>query len=319
MPRASPGVAEPHRLRRLSLLMRLMRLYEPDACTRARGPSRGCVGFVQAKRAHEGQAMAQLPRYREVTDDLRDAIYEGRTLLDVQLGDGVQLPTEPDLSEHYRTSRGTLRQALQQLAAEGLIETRGRSGTYVRRLPMLAYNTDAEDPQRRDDHSGGVTDTWFSVVKRSGREPSQDFRFHIEPASREVATRLALDLDDLVVVRECMRYVGKTPWSEQRSYYPYALAQKCGLDTPHDVPEGTVRRMAAHGVVEDRLEHEISSRPATEDERRQFDLSPGVSVLRYARIGWSEGTVVRYTRELLPADRNIITHVKTTLGSDVKQ
>lgn len=251
--------------------------------------------------------MTQAPRYRELADELREAIFAGRTLLDVELVDGAQLPTEPELGAHFQVSRGTVRQALRELAAEGLIDTRGRSGTYVRRWPMLEYNADAEDPHRRDDKPG-TTDTWFSVVKRAGREPSQDFRFRIEPASTAVASRLGVSPDDLVVVRECQRYVNDAPWSEQVSYYPYDLARKCGLDTPQDIPEGTVRRMAARGVVEDRLDHEISSRPASDDERRRFNLAPGVSVLVYQRIARVGDEIVRYTRELLPADRNVITH-----------
>jgi GntR family transcriptional regulator len=251
--------------------------------------------------------MAQAPRYRELADGLRSAIYAGERVLDVELVDGAQLPTEPELGAHFQVSRGTIRQALRELAAEGLLETRGRSGTYVRRLPMLAYNVDAEDPHRRDDKPG-TTDSWFAVVKKAEHEPSQDIRFRIEPASAVVASRLGIKEQDLVVVRECQRFVNGTPWSEQISYYPYELAKKCGLDTPEDIVEGTVRRMAARGVVEDRLDHEVSSRPASDDERRQFDLAPGVSVLVYQRIGQSAGEVIRYTCEVLPADRNVITH-----------
>lgn len=260
--------------------------------------------------------MAQAPRYRELADELREAILSAQTLLEVELVDGAQLPTEPELGTHFQVSRGTIRQALRELAAEGLLETRGRSGTYVRRLPMLEYNADAEDPHRRDDHPG-TTDTWFSVVKRAGREPSQDFRFRIVPASATVAARLGIAANDLVVVRECQRYVNEIPWSEQVSYYPYNLAKKCALDTPQDIPEGTVRRMAVRGVVEDRLEHEISSRPANDDERRRFDLAPGVSVLLYQRTGQSDGKLIRYTCEVLPADRNVITHTTATAVEQV--
>lgn len=100
-----------------------------------------------------------------------------------------------------------------------------------------------------------------------------------------------------------------SPWVDQASYYPYDVAKTCGLDTPHDIAGGTIRRMAQHGFEQDRLEHEISSRPADEDERRRFDLAPGVSVLIYHRVAQAKGTNIRYTREILPADRNVITHV----------
>lgn len=255
--------------------------------------------------------MVQAPRYRELADELRDAILSERVVLSVSLTDGTQLPTEPELGEHFQVSRGTVRQALRELAAEGLIETRGRSGTFVRRLPMLMYDVGAENPQRRDEHGVSTTDTWFSVVKASGRTPSQDFRFRIEPARVDVASRLEVPAGELVVVRDCMRYVNDVPWSEQVTFYSYEIAKECGLDTPQDIPEGTVRRMASHGVLEDTLKHEISSRPANEEERRQFELAPGVSVLIYRRVATAGDRIVRYTREILPADRNVITHVTT--------
>ncbi|MGH3828149.1 MAG: GntR family transcriptional regulator [Pseudonocardiaceae bacterium] len=250
----------------------------------------------------------QAPRYREVAEDIREAILREQTLVNVQLADGAQLPTEPELGSHFQVSRGTIRQALRELAAEGLIETRGRSGTYVRRLPMPEYNTDAEDPHRRDDQPS-LAGTWFSVVKRSGRQPREDFRFRIQPATIGVASRLHVEVNDLVVVRECIRHVDEIPWSEQVTYYPYPIAERCDLNTPHDVPEGTVRRMAIHGVTEERLDHEISGRPANDEERRRFELASGVSVLIYRRVGWSRGQPIRYTVEILPADRNVITHV----------
>ncbi|MBP2321542.1 GntR family transcriptional regulator [Kibdelosporangium banguiense] len=249
------------------------------------------------------------PKYRELADELEAAIKSEATLLGVTLVDGAKLPTEPELAEHFQAARGTVRQALAGLAAEGLIETRGRAGTFVRRLPMLEYNVDSERPFRKDD-TVSVSDTWSSVVEASGREPSQDFKFRIEPASATVAARLNIQPNDLVVVREMLRFVDDTPWSDQTTYYPYDVAKACGLDVPTDIPEGTVRRMAARGYVEHRVQHEISSRPASIDERRRFNLAPGVSVLLFRRLAVTEsGTITRLTVEILPADRNVITHV----------
>lgn len=249
--------------------------------------------------------MAQTPRFREVADDLRNMIMTEGTLAGSRLADKAKLPTEPELSDHYQVSRGTVRQALRELSAEGLIETRGRSGTYVRRLPMLMFSVDAENPHRRE----SAADAWATVVTKNGRNPSNDFRFRIEPASPAVASRLQVEIGDLVVVRELLRYVDGIPWIDQASYYPFEIAKTCGLDTPHDIAEGTIRRMAQHGFEEDRLEHEISSRPANEEERRRFDLAPGVAVLIYHRVAQVKDTPVRYTREVLPADRNVITHI----------
>lgn len=253
--------------------------------------------------------MAAEPKYRELADELEEAIRAEATLLGVTLVDGAKLPTEPELAAHFQASRGTVRQALSGLAAEGLIETRGRAGTYVRRLPLLEYNVDSENPFRKDE-TATVTDTWSSVVTASGHAPSQDFKFRIEPASPTVAARLNIEANELVVVREMLRFVDEMPWSDQTTYYAYELAKECGIDVPTDIPEGTVRRMATRGYVEHEVRHEISSRPASSDERRRFNLAPGVSVLLFRRLATTaEGTVTRLTVEILPADRNVITHV----------
>ncbi|GLW95443.1 GntR family transcriptional regulator [Actinokineospora globicatena] len=259
--------------------------------------------------------MSPAPKYRELADELQDAIKSEATLLGVKLVDGAKLPTEPELAEHFQSSRGTVRQALAGLAAEGLIETRGRAGTFVRRLPLLEYNVDSEHPNRRD-RAGSVTDSWSSVVKASGREPSQDFKFRIEPATSGVAARLDVGENSLVVVRESVRYVNDLPWSIQTTFYPYELAKACGLDEPVNIAEGTVRRMANRGYVEDKIVHEIGSRPATAAERAQFDLAPGVSVLIYRRQAYAKAETTRLTIEILPADRNVITHI-TDNGEEV--
>lgn len=245
--------------------------------------------------------MGTTARYREIADELRDAILGEQELLGIKLCGGAKLPTEPELGTHYECSRGTIRQALQSLTAEGLIETRGRNGTFVRRLRMLEHSAHTEHPDRK-----GTADSWHSEVIASGCTPSQDFSFRIIPAVPAVANRLHIKPDDLVVVREMLRYVDGVPWSDQMSYYPYDVAAAAGLDTPHDIEEGTVRRLAARGFREIGWADEVSCRPATVEEARTFGISQDASMIVYQRVGWTDQRPVRLTKELLPADRNVI-------------
>lgn len=246
--------------------------------------------------------MAAKPRYQAIAEELREAILQEQELLGSRLVSGELMPTEPALAEHYKVARGTIRQAMNRLAAEGLIDRQGRKGTYVRRLPVLTYSADSENPHREGDG-----DTWTAVVQREGHEPSQDFSFRIVPATSMVATRLQVAVDDLVVVRALDRHVDDIPWLAQESFYPMDVARECGLDTPHDIAEGTVRRMAAHGYREVRMEHRVTSRPASDEEAKQFGLSAGGSVLIYWRTAWTDERPVRLTCEVLPGDRNAIT------------
>lgn len=248
--------------------------------------------------------MATTPKHRQLADELHAAIAQGRTLSvqdsePIKLESGAKLPTEPELARHFEVGRSTVRTALAQLAAEGLIETRGRSGTFIRLLQPLCRPLLAHWQTRKEDG-----DTWSAHVAATGRTPSHDFDFRIVPAPESVAESLKLDTDALVVVREQLRYIDDVPWSQGTAYYPYDIARASGVDDPHDIPEGAARRMAQHGYVDRKLTFNLGSRPATPEETATFDLPSGVSMLILDRVMWSTERPIRLIREVDPADRN---------------
>ncbi len=75
--------------------------------------------------------MPRLPRYLELAEALRADLSEAR------LRPGDALPTEVQLTERFGVSRFTVREALRQLAAEGLIRRKRGSGTIVAAAPAL--------------------------------------------------------------------------------------------------------------------------------------------------------------------------------------
>jgi GntR family transcriptional regulator len=244
------------------------------------------------------------PLYRRIADQLRDAIFGG------ELEPGAQLPTEPELQERFGASRTTIRLALSALANEGLIETAGRRGTFVRRRVMLNYQANIAE---RADRPRAETDAYFEEVREAGHEPSQDFSMVIEPAGPDAATRLKVPEGDLVVARTCIRYVDGQPWSDQVSYYPMDIAQATGLTNPRDIPGGTVRAMADAGHVEIGHLDEVTARMPSPEEARSLDVGTGVPVLVYIRTAYTKERPVRVTRTIFPADRNRIMYELGTL------
>src|SRR5215217_242770 len=63
--------------------------------------------------------------------------YFRQRILDGGLAPGARLPTELKLAQEHQISRGTVRQALNALVTEGLIERVQGSGTFVRRTPPV--------------------------------------------------------------------------------------------------------------------------------------------------------------------------------------
>ena len=72
------------------------------------------------------------PVYLRVLEDLRDQIRGGT------LAPGARVPSRNGIIARYGVGETAAKHALQVLAAEGLIEARPGSGSYVRRLPVAA-------------------------------------------------------------------------------------------------------------------------------------------------------------------------------------
>src|SRR5215831_9024586 len=74
--------------------------------------------------------MAQVPIHRRIADDLR------RQIREEHLVPGYQLPAEQELARLYGASRGTVRQALTTLRAEGAIASRRGARWVVLATPL---------------------------------------------------------------------------------------------------------------------------------------------------------------------------------------
>lgn len=68
-----------------------------------------------------------------------------RSILEGSLPGGEKLPTEHALAERYAVSRSVVREAVARLKAEGMVEARQGSGTYVAKQPrVLSFKEQAE-------------------------------------------------------------------------------------------------------------------------------------------------------------------------------
>ncbi len=109
-----------------------------------------------------------VPQYLALRDRIAEGIGEGK------LAAGARLPSERQLQSESGAARGTIREALFQLEAEGLIYRRDRSGWYVS-PPPVTY-----DPTRWEG--------FMTYVTAQGREPATETLWVKEvPASPAVA------------------------------------------------------------------------------------------------------------------------------------
>src|SRR4029077_15387907 len=72
-----------------------------------------------------------IPLYRQIADDLREAIRMRK------LAPGEKLPSESELIDQYGVARTTVRLAIRQPPADGLVYTSHGRGTFVAEHPPL--------------------------------------------------------------------------------------------------------------------------------------------------------------------------------------
>ena len=122
-------------------------------------------------------------RSSSVREELRRRIEDGR------LPSGTQLPSEPDLAAELSVSRATLREALQSLAADGVVRRRRGAGTFVAERPRMVNSLDL---------NFGVTE----AIRAAGMRPGTcDAHYRLEPATAaDAATLAVLPGTSLVVV-----------------------------------------------------------------------------------------------------------------------
>jgi GntR family phosphonate transport system transcriptional regulator len=122
---------------------------------------------------------------------------------------GARLPTETELAARFTVNRHTVRRAIADLAARGLVRVEQGRGTFLQDL-VVDY------PLRRR--------TSFSAnLLAQGREPSHDIRDTAEVAADpEIASRLGLRRGARVVESTGIGLADGVPISDGRSWFPAA-------------------------------------------------------------------------------------------------
>jgi GntR family transcriptional regulator len=253
------------------------------------------------------------PMYAQIADDLRNQIKTkvllGGSQLKPEAGLQVEYSKRPEFSSS-KVSRNTVRDAIELLVLEGLVEKRPGQGTFVvqKVQPFVSILTTA-DPE-----AGGVEDRIYqSEVERQGRTPEVTRpRVEVQKASDLVASPLALGDGAQVISRHQERTIDGTPWSMQTTFYPMDLLTQGEAATrlleATNVDGGMIDYLRTHLQIKQvGWRDTIIARPPSPEERTFFGLQDKVQVamFEFRRTGYDEnGKPIRLTVTVYPADRN---------------
>jgi GntR family transcriptional regulator len=230
------------------------------------------------------------PPYRQIADLLRRPISTG------QWAGGDRLPSETALVHHFGVARMTVRQAVQQLRAEGLVVSEHGRGVFVRAAsPVRRLASDRFVRQRL--HPPG-TDAVVEAGKAENTPTVDRVTATREKPNPVVAQRLGLTSDDDVVVRSWRCLADGRPIATAVSYIPATVAHNPTTEQPAG-PGGIYTQLADAGHTVERFTEEVGARMPTPEERRTLTVPPGVPVLTVLRTAYrSDGGAVE-VRDML--------------------
>jgi GntR family transcriptional regulator len=188
---------------------------------------------------------------------------------------GSPAPSERELVQHFGVARMTVRQALDALVGEGLLERVPGRGTFVARRAgdldrrLLSYT---EEMRRRNMVPGART-----LLAR------------MEAAGPGVARALEIDEGDKVVHWQRLRLADGSPMCLEDAY----LADST-------VPYDELRR---RDLLPTWGEDSIDSARAGEEESEVLGIAPGDPVLRVARRAFAGNIAAEVSRSTYRADR----------------
>lgn len=250
-----------------------------------------------------------MAKYERIAADLRQQIASGT------LTPGMRLTSETELADEYAVSVPTIRQALNVLRAEGLIDAQHGKGRFVRAERRRVRRT----PERYQWEKARVIlpneerATTGATEHDTGLTYS-DLRFFAEyhdvPADEQLAREFRIEPGTKMLERiyRTTSRQESAPISLVRSYLIHDVVAKnpALLDAKNEPwPGGTQHQLSTVGVELDHIMDEITARPALTDEAEQLGIdAQGVAVFVLKKTSVDiDGNVAELSYVILPGDR----------------
>jgi GntR family transcriptional regulator len=204
---------------------------------------------------------------------LRDIL---RRLAEEELPPGSPIPSERDLAEQYRVSRITVRAAVGQLVAEGLLTRAKGRGTFTarRRLDAQLY-----------------LESFTDDMRKRGMTPATEVLTCIEAIPPEAAaSALGLQSRERAYQLVRLRRADGVPLAVERGWYNPRIVPEL---RHHDLSASLYTLMAdSYGIQLDHATQTVWAESADSDTAKLLGIRKGSSLLVFRRVTSSNGRPV---------------------------
>lgn len=199
---------------------------------------------------------------------------------------GAPAPSERELVHVFGVARMTVRQALDALVTEGLLERIPGRGTFV--------------AQPRPDTRSALSSFTEEMMRRGMKPDARTILARVEQAGQGVARALELQLGDPVIHWQRLRLADGQPMCLEDAFLSEALFSGF-LDGP--LPNSLYGELKKRGLMPSRGEDSVEAGIAKAEEAEVLGINDGDAVLRIARRAFADNQAVEVSRSTYRADR----------------
>jgi GntR family transcriptional regulator len=207
-----------------------------------------------------------IPIYIQIHDEIKKKIEDGQWKI------GERLPSERDLSELFDVSRMTLRQAIQTLSDEGILDKRVGAGTFVASKRVV-------------EKMSGPT-SFSEIMESQGRVPSsKTIAYYVTSPTQSEIQNLKISEGSKVVRMERIRYADNIPICFEVATIPEELVNQFSKE---DITSKFYQTLEKKGFKLGGSEHTISATIANEQISDFLSIKRGSAILRLRQISYFE-------------------------------
>lgn len=201
---------------------------------------------------------------------------------------GDRIPSERELALEFNVSRMTLRQAVQTLVEEGILERQVGAGTFVARKKVQEKMT-------------GVT-SFTELMEEQGKKPSsRTVSYLVTTPSLSEMERLKLKDDEKVLRMERIRYADEVPICFEVATLPYSLVKDYERN---QITTSLYRTLEESGRKIGHAQQSVSAQVASERIAEYLNIKRGSAILRLRQITeLVDGTPFEYVRTQYAGDK----------------
>lgn len=231
-----------------------------------------------------------IAKHRRVRDYLR-------ALATHELAEGESIPSERELAERFSVSRMTIRQAVDALVIDGLLERKQGKGTFVTspKIDLQARLTSFEEEM-----------TLRGLVPSSVLMSAATL-----PARIRVADALNLASGDDVYCLHRVRLADAVPIAVEKTWLPAGILPRLLEPQP---PRNIYDELSQRGLKPEWGEDTVEATEATCEEADLLGIDVGKAVLKIERRSFTGNVAVEYTQSVYRGDRHTLWVPLTTRG-----